>query len=92
MQILITMSHWSGWRFLKHHKYWTIAEIHLGYSVVDKSQGDLGAWQGVWGQDQREFLGDTQLSALSDWCPERQAGVDSMVCRSSGFMLSLLGD
>lgn len=92
MQILITMSHWSGSRFLKHHKYWIIAEIHLGYSVVYKSQGDLGAWQGVWGQDQREFLGATQLSALSDRCLERQAGVGSISCGSSGFMLSLLGD
>lgn len=35
MQILIAMNHWSGSRlwFLKHHKYWIIIEIHLGYPV-----------------------------------------------------------
>ena len=34
MQIFNAANHWSGLRFMKHHKHWTIAETHLGYSAV----------------------------------------------------------
>lgn len=43
IQIFIALSLWSGSRFLKHHKYWTIAEIQLEYSAVAQSRSDVAA-------------------------------------------------
>lgn len=66
MQISIAMSHWYGSRFwfLKHHKYRTITENHLGYPVVVQSQGDLAARQGVQEQDLQKLLAAKHLPTL----------------------------
>lgn len=50
MQILTVKSHWSGSSFLKHYKYWNIAETHLGHSDAAQSQGDHGAGHHIWEQ------------------------------------------
>lgn len=50
-----TTSFWFGSRFLEHHKYWTVVEIHLPYPTVDQNQGGLLVSQGNWGQVQSKF-------------------------------------
>lgn len=64
MQIFIATSRWIDSRFLKHHKYWTIGETHLGYPTLSQSQGDVAARQVLC-----KLLAAAHLPALNDCCP-----------------------
>lgn len=63
MQIFIAMSCWSCSSFLKHPKYWTIAETLLWYSAVARSQGDPVASQAFWG------TGSVSCKCCTPLCP-----------------------
>lgn len=47
MKILITISHWSGSTFLKHHKYWNITQSQPGCLAVAQSQCEHTARQHI---------------------------------------------
>lgn len=61
-----TTSFWFGSRFLEHHKYWTVVEIHLPNPTVDQNQGGLLVSQGNWGQVQSKFQAVTHLLTLDE--------------------------
>jgi len=62
-QILIAVSGWSCSSFLKHRKYWTIAETLLWFSAVSRSQGDPVASQAFWGAGSMSAASAAHLSA-----------------------------
>lgn len=71
MPIFIPIKPWSSSRFfwfLKHQKYWTIEEIHLGYPALAQSQGNVVSKQGIWGHVLCNLLAATPLLALDACC------------------------
>lgn len=63
IQVFIAVSCWSCSSFLKHQKYWNIAEALLRYSAVALWQGNCVSRQSFWGAGSVPAASAAQLSA-----------------------------